>query len=255
VRAKQANAGGERTFLGGARLAIARVALAAKLPPREPGRRDHGVTRREPDADLLRAALLLAPFDGRAAQRTLEPLDRGGPPSVGADGPLRPGAALLYAFPSAEGLVFPLTLRRDDLAEHRGQVSLPGGRPEPGEDLWSAALREAREEVGLAVPRPERLGDLHPVTIPVTHSALHVFVALGPDPGPLVPEPREVAQLVLARVADLLDPAARASVTRRVRGRDVLVPALRLGGLEVWGATAMALGELAVRLGAVLARA
>jgi 8-oxo-dGTP pyrophosphatase MutT (NUDIX family) len=203
--------------------------------------------------DHLRRALALVSFDGRAAQRPLEPLFRGVPPSALRDAPARDAAALLYVWPSVDGLCFPLTLRREDLAEHRGQVSLPGGRPDPGEDTWQTALREAREEVGLEGVElegadVERLGVLAPVHIPVTHTHLHVCVALGPAPQAWRPAPSEVARLVHAPLERLLDPAARAHVVRRVRGADLEVPVLHLGGLEVWGATAMALSELAERL-------
>lgn len=201
--------------------------------------------------DDLRAAMALRPFDPLAGQQPLTPAFRGVPPPKAPGQPARAGAALLYAFEGPRGVCFPLTLRRDDLAEHRGQVSLPGGRPEPGETLWDAALREAREEVGLSAPSAEPLGVLAPVYIPVTHTHLSVHVALGPDPGALTPEPGEVARLVLARLDDLVDPALRRPTARTIRGATIQVPAVHLEGLEVWGATAMALSELAERLRAV----
>jgi hypothetical protein len=61
-------------------------------------------------------------------------------------------------------------------------------------------------------------------------------------------EPAEVARLALAPLADLVRPAARVVVVRTIRGAALEVPAFRLGDLEVWGATAMALSELAERL-------
>ena len=198
--------------------------------------------------DALRAALALAPFDGRASQRALEPVFRGLPPRDAPARPARDGAALLYVFPTPDGLRFPLTLRREDLAEHRGQVALPGGRPDPGESLWNAALRESDEEVGLRAYDAERLGTLAPVYIPVTHTHLLVHVAQGPEPMRWLPAEREVARLVFARVGDLLDPAALVTARRTIRGAEVEVPAFRLEGLEVWGATAMALAEVAERL-------
>ncbi|MFM8978840.1 MAG: NUDIX hydrolase [Planctomycetia bacterium] len=200
------------------------------------------------DAARLRAALALPAFDGRAAQRALEPLFRGLPPPARRSEPPRDGAALLYACPGPEGLVFPLTLRREDLAEHRGQVSLPGGRPEAGEALWEAALREAREEVGLRAREVERLGVLAPVYIPVSHTHLHVHVALGPAQAQWVAQASEVARIEVVALGGLLDPARRAIRVRHLRGADLEVPTFLLGGLEVWGATAMALSELAERL-------
>jgi 8-oxo-dGTP pyrophosphatase MutT (NUDIX family) len=196
----------------------------------------------------VRAAMALPGFDGRAAQRPLEPRSRGAPPGDAPLRPSRPGAALLYLFPSAGALRFPLTLRQDDLREHRAQVALPGGRPEAGETPWDAAIRAANEEIALHAQDAERLGVLAPVYIPVTHTDLVVHVAAGPEPAGLMPDPREVAGLVLVRVDDLLEPALRRPVRRTIGGVDVDVPALHLEGLEVWGATAMALSELAERL-------
>ena len=198
--------------------------------------------------EQVRLALALPGFDGRAAQRPLEPRVRGAPPGDAPRRPSRPGAALLYLFPSAGGLRFPLTLRQGDLPEHRAQVALPGGRPGPGESPWDAAIREAEEEIALRAQGAERLGVLAPVYIPVTHTDLVVHVAAGPEPAGLMPDPREVAGLVLVRLGDLLDPALRRPVRRTIGGAEVEVPALHLEGLEVWGATAMALSELAERL-------
>ena len=42
-----------------------------------------------------------------------------------------------------------LTVRREHLRTHAGQVAFPGGRIDPGEDAISAAVREAQEEIAL----------------------------------------------------------------------------------------------------------
>lgn len=205
------------------------------------------------DPDLRRLFDLVG-FDARAAQRAMEPAFRGEPPPAARLAAPREAAALLYLFRGRDGLRLPLTLRRDDLPEHQGQVSLPGGRPEAGEPLWDTALREAAEEIGLAVPGLVRLGALEPVYIPVTHTRLHVHVAYGPDPGDLVPSDREVARLVHVRVLDLVDPSRRRVGVRAIRGREVTVPWFDLEGLDVWGATAMALAEFAERFRLVSGR-
>ena len=45
-----------------------------------------------------------------------------------------------------------LTVRREHMRTHAGQVAFPGGRIDPGEDALAAALREAHEELGLLDP-------------------------------------------------------------------------------------------------------
>ncbi len=200
----------------------------------------------------LYAALALPEFDGRAAQRPMEPTFRGPPPTDFDERDPREAAALLYAFPGEDGLRFPITLRREDLREHRGQVSLPGGRPHEDESLWETAVREAHEEIGLDPALPTAVGSLAPVYIPVTHTRLHVHVAVGPPPGALVAQPEEVADIAVVSVADLIDDEKRREEVWTVLDRDVNVAFFQLADWQVWGATAMALSELAERLKRVL---
>jgi 8-oxo-dGTP pyrophosphatase MutT (NUDIX family) len=198
--------------------------------------------------DLLERLFRLEGFAGPEAQRRMEPTSRGPrPPRADVETP-RDAAALAYLFPREGRFLLPLTLRRPDLPEHRGQVSLPGGRPEAGEALWRTALREAEEEVGLHPALPEPLGVLAPVYIPITHTRLHVHLALGPDPGPLVANPREVERIVEVHLDELLDPARRRIRPLEIAGRLVDVPYFDVAGLFLWGATAMALSELVERV-------
>jgi 8-oxo-dGTP pyrophosphatase MutT (NUDIX family) len=62
---------------------------------------------------------------------------------------LHPAAVLVPLVERAGGLTVLLTKRSDTLRNHSGQVAFPGGRCEPGEAPWDAALREAQEEIGL----------------------------------------------------------------------------------------------------------
>src|ERR1039458_3356900 len=68
-----------------------------------------------------------------------------------------------------------LTRRSPELRTHRGQVSFPGGRMDEGEDAVVAALREAREEIGLDPGAVRVVGWLHPLfTLNVTSFVLPV---------------------------------------------------------------------------------
>src|SRR5581483_6804459 len=70
-------------------------------------------------------------------------------------------AVLVPLIERMDGWFVVLTLRSADLADHAGQISLPGGRIEPEDaDPRAAALREAEEEIGLGRDYVETAGRL-----------------------------------------------------------------------------------------------
>jgi len=142
-----------------------------------------------------------------------------------------------------------LTVRHDDLPQHAGQVSLPGGAREPDEDLTAAALREGEEEVGLDPKSLRVLGHLSPLHIPASGFVLHPVVAHGEDRPTLHPADGEVERILEVSLGELRDPA-RIRVERRfLQDRHYDVPYFDLHGEKVWGATAMVLAELLWLLG------
>jgi 8-oxo-dGTP pyrophosphatase MutT (NUDIX family) len=141
-----------------------------------------------------------------------------------------------------------LTVRADRL-RHGGQVSMPGGVVEPGETLEQAALREAHEEVALPLAPVRVLGTLTPLDIPVSGFRLHPIVAVTDTHPPLTPADAEVARILEVAVDELLDPANLVRTTRERDGVGYVVPAFRVCGHEIWGATAMVLAEFLAVLG------
>jgi 8-oxo-dGTP pyrophosphatase MutT (NUDIX family) len=138
-----------------------------------------------------------------------------------------------------------LTKRAAHLRHHPGQIALPGGRIEPGEDAVAAALREAQEEVALPPALPQVLGTLGPHET-VTGFSVTAVVALLREPFAPVPEAGEVEEVFGVPLAHLADPARY-----RVEGR-VWQGGLRRywvapwGPYYVWGATARILRGLAL---------
>jgi 8-oxo-dGTP pyrophosphatase MutT (NUDIX family) len=141
-----------------------------------------------------------------------------------------------------------LTVRADTL-RHGGQVSLPGGVIEPGETFEQAALREAHEEIALALDDVRVLGALTPIDIVVSGFKLHPIVAAIDRPPLLRPSDGEVAQILEVDVDELVDAANIVETERERDGRTLIVPAFQVAGVEIWGATAMILAEFLSMLG------
>jgi len=117
-----------------------------------------------------------------------------------------PAAVLLPIVLRPEPTVL-LTLRTQHLSTHSGQIAFPGGKVDDTDtDAVAAALREAQEEIGLAAPFVEVLGQL---PVYVTGSAFHVtpVVALISPDMILCPNPFEVADVFEVPLAYLMNPA------------------------------------------------
>ena len=157
------------------------------------------------------------------------------------------GLALLY--PRRGDTALLLTVRGEHMANHRGQVSLPGGAVEAGESIDEAALREAEEEVGLkraAVAVRLRLTPLH---IPVSGYVLHPVVATAASPPAVKPCESEVDRIVEIELSRLANGSGLAVELREREGFAIEVPYFDLGGAKLWGATAMVVAELLAVLG------
>lgn len=195
----------------------------------------------------LRRSLAL-PLPGPSAQARMAPTPRPGWDLDRTPEGLRLGAALALILLDPEPSLI-LTVRDPGLPLHGGQVSLPGGGVIEGEGLTSAALREAEEETGVAPSLVELLGPLTPLHIPVSGFLLHPFIGLARCRPVFRPRAGEVARIIEAPFAALIDPARQVIETWSYRGQDYEVPYFHVDGEKVWGATAMIVGELLTLLG------
>lgn len=156
-----------------------------------------------PDASLLKAASVLVPIVARTAELTV-----------------------LF------------TRRTAHLKDHSGQVSFPGGRAEARDASPEAtALRETREEIGLAPEHVELLGRLADYQ---TRTGFRVspVVGLVTPPFELNPDAFEVEEVFEVPLSFLLDPAHHQRHTRAFEGRVVHYYAISYRDYYIWGATA-----------------
>ena len=159
--------------------------------------------------------------------------------------PLREAAVLVPIIDRPEAPTVLLTQRSHDLPDHPGQISFPGGGIDPGDaDAEAAALREAREEVGLASRHVTLLGRLDTYLIRTGFSVVPVVGLLHP-PFELTPEEGEVAEIFEVPLSFFLDSENRELHSREFRGVTRYFYAYPYGRHYIWGATAGMLSNLA----------
>jgi 8-oxo-dGTP pyrophosphatase MutT (NUDIX family) len=156
-------------------------------------------------------------------------------------------AVLVLLCPGEYGPVTILTRRSEELPNHAGQISFPGGRVHRDDaSLEATALREAVEETGLDPSRVSILGRL-PVTIVASSGfAVMPVVAWAERRPQLTPDPREVAELIDCPLALALDPSAYRTGSLMRDGVTREFWYIEFGTHYVWGATARILRSLAL---------
>jgi 8-oxo-dGTP pyrophosphatase MutT (NUDIX family) len=159
----------------------------------------------------------------------------------------KPAAVLVPIVDRSEPTVL-LTLRTADLASHAGQIAFPGGRIEPDDaSPVAAAMREAREEIGLASALIEPIGYLD---LYLTFSGFRILPTVArvkPDFS-LTISPAEVVETFEVPLAFLMTPANHQRKTRDWKGIARDYYAIPFGDRYIWGITAGILRNLYERI-------
>lgn len=187
-------------------------------------------------AERLRTSL-----SSRPSQTPLE----GDDPELRAEA--RAPAAVLFAVTerAEPGLI--LTVRRENMRTHAGQIALPGGRIDAGEDAIRAALREANEELLLDPAAVDVVGTIAPYST-VTGYVVTPVIGVVPADLPLTPHELEVAAWFEAPLGFVLDPANQHWRSTLFQGRERHYYEIIWNGRRIWGATAAMIVNLSRRL-------
>jgi 8-oxo-dGTP pyrophosphatase MutT (NUDIX family) len=204
---------------------------------------------------------VLADFLARARARLDPPFSPIRPPSHSdsdlaeqeeADGDAfpvaRPAAVLFALLPTLAGAQVLFTQRPTTMANHPGQIALPGGKIDPADQhAVAAALREAEEEIGLAPSEVEVIGQAAPyqtgtgfIVTPVIGLVRPGFVAIG--------HPYEVEDVFETPLGFLMDPANHQRHQKLWKGKMRSYFAMPWGDRYIWGATAGIIRALYERL-------
>jgi 8-oxo-dGTP pyrophosphatase MutT (NUDIX family) len=173
------------------------------------------------------------------------------PRAPGAD--TRRAAVLVPIIVEGEDARVVYTVRKDDLADHAGQISFPGGSIEARDgSLLETALREAEEEIDLSPELVEVVGELEEMYIPPSNFRVSPFVGLLPPGAEMVLAPEEVEEIFTVSLTTLIANETFRKVLWRRDGRDYEVPVFAIDGpipRNIWGATAAMTAALLARLG------
>ena len=136
------------------------------------------------------------------------------------------------------------TKRTEQVKEHKGQISFPGGAYEEGDGtLINTALRECTEEIGLTADEVEILGELDDQVSRTSNYIISPFVALIPWPHPLKVDHWEVEEIIQVPISALLGKDCLRQETEIIGDEAVTLYFYHYQGQIIWGATARILNQ------------
>jgi len=186
---------------------------------------------------------------GEAAHMKMAPIERLQELKAKAfkDGTARRAGVLVLFYPNERletHLI--LILRKTYKGVHSAQVGFPGGKQEPEDiSMEDTALRETEEEVGVPKENIQVLRELTEIYIPPSKFFVQPFLGFTDKMPQFIPQEEEVEALIEVPLSHFMDDSALIEKTLTTSyAVDIKVPAYKLNGHVVWGATAMMLSEV-----------
>lgn len=165
-----------------------------------------------------------------------------------ARGELRAAAVLVPLFLRADEPWVLFTRRTEQLKNHGGEISFPGGgREQQDADCWQTALRETEEEMGIRAEDVSQLGRLDDF-YSVYGFRVRVCVGSYLAPYPYQVDRNEIAEVIELPLARLRDPKIYRQEDWQHKGRAHPVDFYRIDGYTIWGMTAAILKQLLERV-------
>lgn len=161
---------------------------------------------------------------------------------------IRAAVLVLFVYRGgAPALVF--GKKTEDVPHHKGQFSFPGGVVQRSDgSVVDAALREAREEIGLEPGAVEVLGLFDDMRTAVTNFVITPVLGLARGEPAFHPDGREIERVIEIPLAHLLQPDAFRVEQWEREGVERPVVFVNYGDDVVWGTTGRILCELLAAL-------
>ena len=157
---------------------------------------------------------------------------------------VRPSAVLVGLFESSNGVEAILTRRSQNLTNHRGEISFPGGRLDAGESVLQAALRETQEEIGLSPEDVEVVGELNSMATVVSNSHIVPIVGRYRTPPKLHAVNDEVDRVFSVPLSELVQTDTYSQEHWIFDDREFQINFFYLDDETIWGATARILFQV-----------
>ncbi len=150
----------------------------------------------------------------------------------------RPSAVLIGLFQSTRGVEVILTRRSQELTNHRGEISFPGGRLDDGETVVAAALRETQEEIGIDPSEAQLITELDGMATVVSNSHIVPVVVSYKNAPKMQPMNNEVDRVFTVPLRELARADTYSQEYWKFPDREFQINFFYLDDETIWGATA-----------------